>query len=123
MASQKLSIKKVTEALMLHSGIILKTAEACGVTRKALYKFIEDHPELEEVREQARDCLLDVAEGHVASEVKRGEMKTTRWYLERMGRNRGYVTRVEETGKDGAPIEFGTVTRQVIDPTGGEGGE
>lgn len=120
MGQIKLTVKKVAEALMRHHGILSKAAEACGTTRPAIYRFIEKHPELEEVREEATSTLLDVAEGHVASEVNRGEMKTTRWFLERKGKDRGYVTRVEETGKDGEPLQFGTIERTVVDPTGDE---
>lgn len=116
----KLSVSKVEKALREHNGIILYAAQACGVHRHTMRKFIDDHPELEEVRQQADEELLDVAESHIATNLKSGEMKTVRWYAERKGKNRGYVTRVEETGKDGEPLQFGTIERTVVDPTGDE---
>lgn len=112
----KLSVKKVAEALMKHHGVLSQAAEACGCSRRALYVFIEKNPELEEVRAEARDGIMDVAENHIHTAVKIGDMKTVRWFAERMGKDRGYVTRVEETGKDGAPMEFSAITRNVVDP-------
>lgn len=112
----KLTITKVEKALREHSGVLVKAAEACGVHRHTLTRFMDKHPELQEVREQVDEELMDIAEHFIARDVKGGDMKTIRWYAERKGKNRGYVTRVEETGKDGAPIEFGTVRREVVDP-------
>ncbi len=122
----KLSYKKVAEALRLHHGVLKYAADACGVHRHTMRKFVDDHPELEEVRKEAEEDLLDVGEGHVATAIKAGDMKTVRWQLERKGKNRGYVTRHEETGADGGPIEFGTIRREVVDAqnddTNGDGG-
>lgn len=120
----KLSIKRVENALLKHQGIILKAAEALGCTRPALYKFLKEHPELELVRDEARDRLLDVAESNMAKAIEGGEdMKTTLWYLERMGKNRGYSTRVEQTGADGAPVEYSEIRRTVIDPAAPPSGD
>lgn len=112
----KLSLSKATQALQKHDGIISKAAEACGVTRKAFYDFMRKHPELEEIREQAGEILLDVAEAHVVTDLHAGERKTVRWYLDRKGKNRGYTTRQEQTGPDGAPLEFSEVERTIVDP-------
>ena len=117
---KKLSVKKVSAALMKYNGILSDAAKACRCSRMAMYKFIEQHPELEEVRAEARDVLLDVAESHVATAINGGNLKTVQWYLERQGKDRGYVTRVEETGKDGAPLEFGMVERRIVDPEEGK---
>lgn len=114
--ANKLTLKKATQALMDHCGNLSKAAEACDVSRRAFYAFVDKYPELEEVREEAKNILLDVAENNVTKDILRGEMKTTRWFLERMGKDRGYVTRVEETGKDGAPVQFEAVNRTVVDP-------
>lgn len=112
----KLSVAKVEKALREHDGIIKYAAEACGVARMTLYRFMQAHPELEEVRQEADEELLDIGEGHVRTAIKMNDLKTIRWHLERKGKNRGYNTRVEQTGADGGPLEFGTVERRVVDP-------
>lgn len=117
----KLSVAKAEKALREHNGILKFAAEACGVSRMTFYRFMEKHPELEEVRAEADEELLDVGEAHVAKAIQGGDLKTIRWQLERKGKNRGYTTRQEQTGADGGPLEFGTVERRIVDPEGGEG--
>lgn len=112
----KLTLTRVTAALLEHSGILLKAAEALGCTRPSLYEFIKKHPELEQVREEARERLLDVGEGYVSLAMHAGDMKTVRWALERLGKNRGYTTRQEMTGADGEPVAYSEIRRTVVDP-------
>ena len=112
-----LSIKKAAAALREHDGVITYAAEACGVSRQYFTKFMGLHPELEEVRDEAGEVLLDIGDKHISTAVRGGDMKTIRWFQERKGKNRGYNTRVEQTGADGGALEFGVVERRVVDPT------
>lgn len=112
----KLSVAKVAKALQEHHGIIMHAAKACGVHRHTMRKFIDEHPELEEIRQQADEELLDIGENHVVNALKEGDMKTVRWHLERKGKNRGYSTRVESTGADGGPVEFDEIRRTYVEP-------
>lgn len=116
----KLSITKVEKALREHHGVILRAAEACGVARMTLYKFIEANPSLQEVRAEMDEELLDVAESAITTALKASDMKTVRWYAERKGKNRGYTTRQEMTGADGGPLETQTIERRIVDPEGEE---
>lgn len=113
-----LTLKKAEAALREHHGVILYAAEACGVTRQALWKFINKHPELEEVRAEASETLLDIGEKHLTTAISAGDMKTIRWHLERKGKDRGYTTRTESTGKDGEPLQMGVIERRIVDPEG-----
>lgn len=117
----KLSYKKVEAALRQHHGILSKAAEACGVARMTMYRFIENNPGLEEVRMECSEELLDVAETAIANAIKVGDMKTVRWYTERKGKDRGYTTREERTGANGEPLQFEAIERTVVDPRDKEG--
>jgi hypothetical protein len=112
----KLSIAKAAKALREHNGVILYAAEACGVARMTFYRFMQEHPELEEVRQECDEVLLDIGDKHISDALTNGDMKTVRWYQERKGKNRGYNTRVEQTGADGGPLEYNAVERRVVDP-------
>ena len=114
--ARKLTKAAVEKALLDHAGIMLKAAEALGVARQTLYTFIENNPELEDVRREATERLIDVAEGHLKSAIDGGDMKSIRWYLERQGKNRGYTTRTETTGADGGPIMMGAPDYEVVEP-------
>ena len=112
----RLTKASVEKALLEHAGILSKAAEALGVSRQAVYNFIEKNPELEDVRAEATEMLIDVAEGHMKTAIAAGDLKTIRWYLERQGKNRGYNTRSELTGADGGPVQMGGVEYEVVDP-------
>jgi len=115
----RLTKDNVAKALAAHHGILSQAAQALGVSRVAIYKFIEKNPELNEVRAEATETLIDVAEGQLAKSLNDGDMKSVRWYLERQGKNRGYTTRVEQTGADGGAIEsVQRVERVIVDPAG-----
>lgn len=114
----KITLAKAEAALIAHHGILSKAAEACGVTRKAFYAFMDKHPHLEDLRAEAGEILLDVAEANVVADLNKGDGKTTRWFLERKGKDRGYTTRQEVTGADGGPLEgINTIRREIVDPT------
>jgi hypothetical protein len=112
----KLSITKAANALRANDGIILKAAEACGVHRHTFRKFMDEHPELEEIRNEVDEAILDVGDSHIINAVKAGDLKTIRWYQERKGKDRGYTTRQETTGKDGEPLNVGVIERRIVDP-------
>lgn len=118
-----LSIKKAAAALCEHKGIVTYAAESCGVSRQYFTKFMTLHPELEEVREEASEILLDIGEKHLTTAIVGGDLKTIRWHMERKGKNRGYNTRVEQTGADGGPLEYNAVERRVVDPSNTDGSE
>ncbi|QIG69488.1 hypothetical protein EVC17_005 [Rhizobium phage RHph_Y1_1] len=116
----KLTIAKAEKALAEHHGVVLYAAEACGVTRQAFWKFMNKHPELKEAQAEASEVLLDIGEKHLTTAISAGDMKTIRWHLERKGKDRGYTTRQESTGKDGEPLQMGVIERRIVDPEGDE---
>ena len=124
MGTIKLTLSKVESALMQGNGVISDAARLCGVTRKAIYDFIQKHPELEQTRVEAIEVLKDDAENVVFNAIREGDLKTVRWWLERKAKERGYTTRIETTGPDGSPIEFDEIRRTYVDetevPSGGE---
>ncbi len=107
-ASPKLTerdIPRVIAMLRNTGGIKTVAAEKLNVGRTTLYAFLEKHPEIQEADSEIADELLDVAEGQVVIALRSGDMQTVRWYLELKGKERGYVRRVETTGKNGGPVE------------------
>ena len=112
----RLTKGRVAQALNATGAIVADTTGVLGVSRQALYKFMERHPDLRVLRTEIEEELLDIAESNVIAAIRAGDMKTVRWFLERKGKDRGYSTRQETTGADGGPLEFGVVERRVVDP-------
>lgn len=93
----KLKPKQVALALQATGAVISHSALSLGVSRTALYKFLEKHPELNSLRREIEDNQLDTAEFHIAQSIRAGDLSTIRWYLERKGKARGYSCRHELT--------------------------
>ncbi|OHV67905.1 hypothetical protein LCM4576_23600 [Mesorhizobium sp. LCM 4576] len=102
---------RVVEALRAHAGIKTAAAAALKVGKTTLYAFLKAHPDVMEAAADVDEEILDLAESEVAKAIRAGDMATVRWFLELKGKDRGYVRRVENTGKDGGPIQ----TRQKPD--------
>lgn len=76
-----------------------------SITRDAIYKLMQSHPDLKEVRDYAVDRIVDIAEHNLWQSVRNGNVKDSRYVLNSLGRGRGYgVQRHEHSGPDGAPI-------------------
>jgi hypothetical protein len=79
---------------------------------------MQKHPELQDLRTEVEEELLDVAEFYIVQAIRAGDMKVIRWYLERKAKERGYSLRLEQTGADGGPLEFGAIERRIVDAVG-----
>jgi hypothetical protein len=107
-------VKLVIEVMRQCGGIKSAAAQTLHVSRPTLYAFLKEHPEAQQASADIDEELLDIAEAQVVKSIKAAEMQTVRWYLELKGKERGYVRRVEQTGKGGGPVE----TRQSPDLSG-----
>lgn len=114
---RKLTVEKAAKALRQESGVVKYAAAALGVHRWTLFKFIQENPELNEVRDGAVEEFLDDCEHKMIAAVEAGDMQTVRWALERLGKSRGFSTRVESTGANGEPLTFERIERVIIDPS------
>lgn len=125
------TFEQVAEALRRSGG--LKT-RACEILRKAygeahdaplarkyycetINRYIRHYPELNQVIAEIEEKTLDLAEGKLVkamrNERRKDHMRAVTFFLTMKGKRRGYVTRSEITGADGAPIR--TVSEEVID--------
>ncbi|OHV87921.1 hypothetical protein ORS3428_03850 [Mesorhizobium sp. ORS 3428] len=95
----------MVDALRAHAGIKTAAAAALKVGKTTLYAFLKAHPNVMEAAADVDEEILDIAESQVVKAIREGDLPTVRWFLELKGKDRGYVRRVENTGKDGGPIE------------------
>lgn len=99
-----LTIEQIAHAIEKKAGNVSDAARALKVTRRALYKRIDDSEELQQVLKDARETLVDVAESQLLKQIKRGNTAAIIFTLKTQGKERGYVERTEITGKDGEEI-------------------
>jgi hypothetical protein len=91
----KLKLEAVERAIRECHGVLSQAAEALGCNRFTLYRWIEREPHLKQVREEAGEILLDIAERNVVRGLEEGSASYTKWFLDRKGRSRGYGPRSE----------------------------
>jgi hypothetical protein len=103
----KLRKKEVEDKLRELSGNMFVTAQALGVSRRALYYFVKKHG-LEEIVQEARESMTDIAETSLKRAVINGEAWAVCFTLKTLGKSRGYVERVQQeiSGRDGDAIEI-----------------
>ena len=102
----KLVKKTVIEALKKTNANISIAAKALGVDRSSLYDFINKHSDIKQLVTDERESLVDVAESALKSAVVAKEAWAVCFTLKTIGKHRGYVERVEQTGANGGAIEI-----------------
>src|SRR5262245_6004444 len=91
----RLSVEGVAEAIERYFGNLASVARAFGVSRMAVWSFVERRPELQEILRDARETLLDNAESALDRAIVRGEPWAIKLILKTLGKSRGYVERCE----------------------------
>lgn len=89
---------KIAEAIERYHGIVKSVAAACGLSRQGLWKRLDANPELKAAVKEAREGLVDLAEGQLLKAVKRGDAWAVRLVLITIGRGRGYTRGLDVSG-------------------------
>lgn len=82
------------------------TAEALGMSRQNLYFKIDGNEELKKMIASAQESLIDKAEDKLQELVEKGDFQAVKFYLERIGRKRGYGNTLEITGDKNKPLHL-----------------
>ena len=83
------------EAIPGTGGIITTIATRVGCAWHTAKKFIDNHPEVYEAWTDERERMGDLAETKLFHAIAEGDIKTIKWYLARLHKDRGYVIRQE----------------------------
>lgn len=102
----RLKVALVEQAIRDKAGNLSLVATFFDVSRTTIYKFLDAHPDLLAVVTEARETMIDNAESALYKAVLKGDVRAITFFLRTQGRSRGYVERMETTGKDGGPVEI-----------------
>jgi len=107
-------IKKETvlKAIKKSSGIISTIAARLDCNWRTAERLIWKWPETATAYQDEQEIVLDIAETKVIESIYNGDMPTTKWYLAKKGRHRGYDDDHKPEGTEGAE---GDLIRIVID--------
>jgi len=86
-------------------GLLTMAAKRAGVSYKTLWKYAQDDVDVKQAVDEAKETLLDFAEGKLYEQMREGNMTALIFYLKTQGKRRGYIERQEFTGADGKPME------------------
>lgn len=81
---------QVIKAIKKSSGIVSTIASRLGCSWHTAESLIAKWPETKEAYKEEQEVVLDMAEGQVIQSIASGDMSTTKWYLAKKGRRRGY---------------------------------
>lgn len=101
---EEYSLEFLADELRRVNGKVYIAAKAIGMTSKVLYDYINRHPELKEIVDDARSIIVDKAELALESAIGSKQGWAVCFTLKTLGKERGYVERNEITGKDGTPL-------------------
>ena len=102
---EKFTTDQVIKAILEAHGLLSDAARRLHCSRTTLYRYIAEHPEVAEAREEADESTKDLVEGKLLNEIKKGNVTAIIFYLKTKAKDRGYIERQEHSGPDGQPLQ------------------
>ncbi|MBK9276526.1 MAG: hypothetical protein IPM49_18580 [Flavobacteriales bacterium] len=101
------SVVQIEDAIRKAAGNVTAAARGLGIGRTSLHARIARSPALQQVLQEERESLVDMAESALRAEVLDRNMTAVIWTLKASpeAKRRGWGERQEVTGVDGAPIQ------------------
>lgn len=101
-------------ALKANMGVVSKSCEKVGISRKTHYEWLKTDPEYNEAVEDVVESTIDLAESSLFIQIARYNTVATIFFLKTRGKDRGYIERQELTGAGGSPLvpqtDYSTLT-------------
>ena len=96
----------IIEAIVEAHGLLSDAARALGCSRKTLYSYMDEFPEVREAYEDANEKTKDFAESKLFDAISKGNITAIIFYLKTKAKDRGYIERQELTGAEGADLSI-----------------
>lgn len=96
----------VAAALIKCYGNLTMASRLLGRSRASLSGFVARNNHFRDLQEEINAVFMDTVEYHHMQLALKGDGGTQRFFLTTKGKDRGFTTRQEHTGKGGAPIQM-----------------
>ena len=111
----RLYIEDVVASIFKTGGHLGDAAKLLGYQRHQIKNYISKSAFLSTVLENEDETLVDDSKRIFASQIReKGSPYAAAFILKTLGKNRGFTTRVEQTGRDGGPVEVSNSNRQDL---------
>ena len=94
-ANSKFTVEEVIAAVKKNRGILTLAAKELGCARQTLHNYVNRYPTVAQAVSDERESLLDLAEGSLFEQVRKGNITAIIFTLKTIGKHRGYVERQE----------------------------
>lgn len=98
--------QQVIEALKQTKGMRFLAAQRLGCSHDTITNYINRYASVRDAADAQRGEMVDTAELKLWQSIQNGEAWGITLCLKTLGKERGYVERTEQTGKDGGPITY-----------------
>jgi len=102
-AHRNFTTDEIVEALYETGGLVAQAADLLKCERTTIYRRMIE-PAIADAIKLARHFSVDDAENSLRDRVRKGDTTAIIFMLKTLGKDRGYVERMEMTGKDGEPV-------------------
>jgi hypothetical protein len=107
----------VIAALRETKGMVYLAAKRLGCDPDTVKNYCKRYPTVQAAKDAERGEMVDTAELKLWASIQNGEAWGISLALKTIGKDRGYVERTEQTGKDGTPLnEKVIVTMSTQEP-------
>lgn len=104
-AGRQYTTEEIVKVLTAANGLVSVAARSLGCSPSTIRRRMEAEPEIQQAVDEARESLVDLAEKKLRTAINKGQPWAVSLTLRTLGKNRGYVERVEQTGANGGPIQ------------------
>ena len=95
MAKLRYTADQMIQAIESAEGNLTQAAKNLGCARGTVYKYIEKFPTVKTAFEEANERTIDMVEGQLLSQIRRGNITAIIFFLKTKAKHRGYVERHE----------------------------
>ena len=105
--------QRIIEAIKESNGLLSLAAKKAHVGYSTLWRYTKEFPSVQQAVFEAKEAMLDFAEGKLYSKIKDGDNVAIIFYLKTQGKVRGYIEKqeIEHSGE----YEVKGATREPTD--------
>ena len=92
---------RIIKAIGECNGLLTVAAAKAGVSYTTINRYVAEYPSVKQASLDARERMLDFAEGKLYSKIKAGDNTAIIFYLKTQGKARGYIERQDIGNPDG----------------------
>lgn len=98
-APEKASLRKIIKAIPGTNGLISAIAIKLGVHYRTVLRYRDQNESVRQAIEEEKEKMLDTAETNIHKEIQKGDIDTSKWFLARKGKERGYTEKIDTEHK------------------------